>query len=1147
MVKQSAVEALQARLQAAMGNVTHVSRPATAAPETVHGQRTEDDQALTAIVALVRQLQGRRRTTSTRALSTVAAAPPVAQRQLWSLQAFLSKGAFLSQGPRLKHTLLLERRLEIGAEVVAWRAQRAATSSNWLQAFVRLKFGAVDQKSEQRLKMFLKRCEKNYEESKKEVQHPSGRAGPRQTITGSRTEIVKWRRRRRCVGGGRTASVGEISFELFQWWVDMAETLHARVPSNLLLHQAELLRNEVAKKHGALVNSGEERGDLSLPIICPMWLSRWRREWGLTWKTVNLRYKISYDKAKHRVGVLWRNIIRLRALHQVLYGPGMLRFVSVDQKPFYMSTTGSDKTLARKGSGRVRAKENPCLTRERFTGMTVCPSWDWTKPWREGAVEMPACWPRDRMVPPWAVLFKSDSGATLKETLRRGAHVLLQFAPCGSYRCENMLEYLDWLLPHCQDPKDAIVPVYDWYAPHKNPLLLELVLDRGHGTDLLIGGGITSLIQVPDVAIHSELQAHYKDAELHDNLAQLRRRPKKVPKCEKQHAIDRGSSAWESVDHGRGIRGHVKLGFTTALDGSQDHLLAKEVLPFWQSLDMCRIRPQLIAEVEESVRAGDITSWHQAQELLEAYDDHNHIPEGMEGCDVDIVDDEDDSDQDDDDDDEEGHGGKDCDGGDVSEGSKTPIRPANSSDHEETGTQPPASDGQPSSMVASSGTAVPASSCSRPLDPEQEAEAELAAECSDTVLLGLRQAAKTLRQVGKHQLARQVENELGLQEKRSIGITDPIRLHLRTVVIERRRAEEAVQERTRIEDAEQQRAKRDLREKKVELEITKTQARIASAQSVATRLEAEETRRRERIAEQEMATARKNLKLYFASQYAGKLLKAAKATSKSKRLQAVIQSLQKNSRAVRKLVPLTWPDMSFMETPQNLEPVHIYKKSKDPQIYASPNFTKVLFNGGRPQEMRPTDAVPHTRLQQLLGQCLPGYKHVVSHYHAADLLRHAQVADTAFLRGVWAYTYVVGKEVFPLGLDSWPPPDVTASSEPSEPPSCSSVPPAKRRVGTEAASSTTHCGAGSKASSSTSRSPALSVGKAMSSAKRARTQAVSEAACSHAQRGAGSKPSISSSCSSAPALPRRVPGSIGTEPGGLLNKWATDAESSGAL
>jgi len=244
-------------------------------------------------------------------------------------------------------------------------------------------------------------------------------------------------------------------------------------------------------------------------------------------------------------------------------------------------------------------------------------------------------------------------------------------------------------------------------------------------------------------------------------------------------------------------------------------------------------------------------------------------------------------------------------------------------------------------------------------------------------------------------------NEIGLQEKRSVGITDPIWLHLRTVAIERRRAEEALRERTRIEDAEQQRAKRDLREKQVELETTKTQARIASAQSVATtRLETDQTRRRQRLAEQEMATARKNLKLYFAYyRYAQKLSKAANNTSSAK-LNKVIEELLLNT-AVRRRIPGKWPDMAFMETPTNLEPVHIYKKPKDAQVVASTNFARVLFNGSRPQDMRSTEAVPHTRLQQLLGQRLPGYNHVAPHYPAADLLRHAHhVVDAAFLRGV---------------------------------------------------------------------------------------------------------------------------------------------------
>ena len=50
-------------------------------------------------------------------------------------------------------------------------------------------------------------------------------------------------------------------------------------------------------------------------------------------QTVNAKYKVSYEKLVTRLGVTWRNAVRLVVLHEVLFGPGRLTFASIDEKP----------------------------------------------------------------------------------------------------------------------------------------------------------------------------------------------------------------------------------------------------------------------------------------------------------------------------------------------------------------------------------------------------------------------------------------------------------------------------------------------------------------------------------------------------------------------------------------------------------------------------------------------------------------------------------------------------------------------------------------------------------------------------------------------------------------------------------------------
>ena len=61
------------------------------------------------------------------------------------------------------------------------------------------------------------------------------------------------------------------------------------------------------------------------------------------------------------------------------------------------------------------------------------------------------------------------------------------------------------------------------------------------------------------------------------------------------------------------------------------------------------------------------------------------------------------------------------------------------------------------------------------------------------------------------------------------------------------------------------------------------------------------------------------------------------------------------------------------------------------------------------------------RLDELLKSCLPSYDTICRWYPASDLLRDSNnVADLAFVRGVWVYSATVGRAAFPRGLYAWP-------------------------------------------------------------------------------------------------------------------------------
>ena len=145
-------------------------------------------------------------------------------------------------------------------------------------------------------------------------------------------------------------------------------------------------------------------------------------------------------------------------------------------------------------------KENTAASRERFTILTNCLSWTPKQcvssascskaPARAGAgdgelpagakiggVEGPAragpgasaaAGDKADPCPPIAVLFRAGSGtgSIMRKRLTVPPNTLLQFAPKGSYRLENMLEFFKWGFAPAAHARDSLVFVLDWYAVH---------------------------------------------------------------------------------------------------------------------------------------------------------------------------------------------------------------------------------------------------------------------------------------------------------------------------------------------------------------------------------------------------------------------------------------------------------------------------------------------------------------------------------------------------------------------------------------------------------------------------------------------------------------------------------------------------------
>jgi len=268
--------------------------------------------------------------------------------------------------------------------------------------------------------------------------------------------------------------------------VERLRSCPGRIGTQLLIDAATIISSDVYEdwRRRQAQGHGDSLRPPDLPQITSCWVQRWRRAYGVTFRTVNLRYKISNSKRMLRLRVFWSNVLRLRLLHECLYGRDGVDLVSVDQKPLYFNSSLACKTLAPRGARKVNVKESVADSRERFTIMTSCPSWRVTR------------------APGLAILFRhsgaEDSRVTRSVYAR--THSLVQWAPKGSYRLHHVLAYLSWAIGHehavpdrpgseAPDPDEAsdtvevqagaraerssmpaktrhLVVVLDWFAPH---------------------------------------------------------------------------------------------------------------------------------------------------------------------------------------------------------------------------------------------------------------------------------------------------------------------------------------------------------------------------------------------------------------------------------------------------------------------------------------------------------------------------------------------------------------------------------------------------------------------------------------------------------------------------------------------------------
>ena len=492
-------------------------------------------------------------------------------------------------------------------------------------------------------------------------------------------------------GGSLNArKAGGLGFQLLQFFVDYLQRLQCRSDSCMLMKKAKELSAE-------LLHSGWTKKEL--PQLDGnaghQWFRRWRQMYGISRKVTGMKLKVPWAKVKKRIGVFLGNMYRLRAFWEICHPNTPMRFISLDQKPSWYNNAGHTGTFAVSGGSQPSVREDFNKTRERYSILTAVPNFGHT-----GDLDQP---------PKVAILVKGKPGGKIIRDLRKSRRLkpwmLVQAQVNGSYRSEDMVEALDFMLPSASNSTESIVVLLDWYSGHLTEEVARLVRSKGHVL-CFHGGGCTPFTQINDTHLHAVLARLLIQIENEwafverDRLVSLGKN--KTPKMTRDEMLSIVQNAWLSIDHARvAEKGYKQTGPMMPLRGPvapedvfKDLLRAmEEIEPSPSPLEVgMTLRNKAVEFVEEGFIAGKWTVWADAYKLIEEQDGVGEaLEEGLEAFreepdedpDAELPETDDDDDDADDDQPGGGSGGLSAKAADADDGSEDGSQPSLSDDSDD--------------------------------------------------------------------------------------------------------------------------------------------------------------------------------------------------------------------------------------------------------------------------------------------------------------------------------------------------------------------------------------------------------------------------------------------------------------------------------
>ena len=452
--------------------------------------------------------------------------------------------------------------------------------------------------------------------------------------------VRTWKSRKRIRGAqGRKLHSAEFQHELFHWFLGIRKSVKGRLWTMHVKSAAHVIMKRIIKFYK----------DKSLPIppmpkINKVWLMRFRRRFGISFRRPNKRYKVSRRKIMSGLKITWLNVWRARYLFRCLYGKQRRSTGNtidpvthqVDQKPLHFNEAESKnlKTCDFGGSTDIVLKTNFSDSRSRLTANTMVthPS----PPTTAGEVYQPSL----------ELLFKGKTNRVLKGlVVPHSVDATLRNSESGSYDLPTFLAYLRTHLPEMTPERvannDYRILALDAFEVHKCQDVQDLAMSRGFVV-IYHRGGTTAVGQWNDTDLHLLLEQQFTDLEALDFNQQLVVAPWKCPTRSRQAILNDMACVWSTIPHATiGKNAAMRTGWGIALpeqmaDGSfathasEDGLVSREAREFFDENNMPEKRAKDLEVVHRAWADGKITSWSDVAPWMLPFESDDVLVEGQE-------------------------------------------------------------------------------------------------------------------------------------------------------------------------------------------------------------------------------------------------------------------------------------------------------------------------------------------------------------------------------------------------------------------------------------------------------------------------------------------------------------------------------------